>query len=319
MHDADDALALERPTLYRCDGFPAALLDVPATELWRHLRGPTLFHIPGRRPQPLFVCVLLHGNEDTGWRAIQELMRQHRDTPLPRAILLFVGNIAAARANVRTLPGQTDYNRTWPGTPHTAEPEAQLMRQVVEIVRAAEPFASIDIHNNTGHNPNYACVNSLAEPLSTSGAAVQPNASSTSSGRLACNRRPWRTICPAVTVECGRVGGAAGVDPCRRVRGGGAGAVAFPRASRSGRRSRPHADASPSSRCRPRRRLRFDGADADFRFRADLDHLNFSELEPGTVFGRLGAAVRDGSTWWPGRRRADWPAPISPTRTARSG
>jgi hypothetical protein len=32
----------------------------------------------------------------------------------------------------------------------------------------------------------------------------------------------------------------------------------------------------------------YDGADADFRFRPDLDHLNFAELDPGTAFGSLG-------------------------------
>lgn len=74
MHDAD-AMVLERPILNCRSGFPDALLDVPASELWRHLSGPTLFDIPGRRPQPLFVCVLLHGNEDTGWRAIQDHCR----------------------------------------------------------------------------------------------------------------------------------------------------------------------------------------------------------------------------------------------------
>ena len=37
------------------------------------------------------------------------------------------------------------------------------MRDVVEFVRRETPFASIDIHNNTGHNPHYACVNSFRE------------------------------------------------------------------------------------------------------------------------------------------------------------
>ncbi len=60
------------------------------------------------------MSVLLHGNEDTGWRAIQSVLRAHRATPLPRALLLFVGNVAAARANVRTLPGQEDYNGRGP-------------------------------------------------------------------------------------------------------------------------------------------------------------------------------------------------------------
>jgi uncharacterized protein len=32
----------------------------------------------------------------------------------------------------------------------------------------------------------------------------------------------------------------------------------------------------------------YDGTDADLRLRGDLDHLNFSELGPGTVFGILG-------------------------------
>jgi hypothetical protein len=39
----------------------------------------------------------------------------------------------------------------------------------------------------------------------------------------------------------------------------------------------------------------FDGSDADFRLLPDLDRLNFSELDPGVVFGALGG----------GRRRLD--------------
>jgi hypothetical protein len=77
---------------------------------------PTSGGICGARRsfEPLFVSVLLHGNEDTGWRAIQTILRQHRATILPRPLLLFVGNIEAAKTNVRTLPQQEDYNRAWP-------------------------------------------------------------------------------------------------------------------------------------------------------------------------------------------------------------
>ena len=35
----------------------------------------------------------------------------------------------------------------------------------------------------------------------------------------------------------------------------------------------------------------FDGGEAAIRFRQDIDTLNFSELEPGTSFGRIDAAV----------------------------
>src|SRR6516225_6286107 len=153
----------ESPGLHCFDGFPEELLEVHATGLWQYLRGPSLFRLAGRQAAPLFVSVLLHGNEDTGWRAIQTILRQHRAPILPRPLLLFVGNIEAAKTNVRTLPQQEDYNRAWPGTPRPDTSVARLMRNVVEIVQRETPFASIDIHNNTGHSPHYACVNSLGE------------------------------------------------------------------------------------------------------------------------------------------------------------
>src|SRR5215472_6706072 len=72
--------------LHCFDRIPEELLEVPATELWRYLRGPSLFRLPGRQAEPLFVSVLLHGNEDTGWRAIQTILRQHRTRTLHRPL-----------------------------------------------------------------------------------------------------------------------------------------------------------------------------------------------------------------------------------------
>ena len=106
----------DRIELAILDRFPDALLGVAARELDEHLTGPTLFRIPGRQGAPLFVSVLLHGNEDTGWQAVQHVLAHYRDRTPPRPLILFVGNIAAARAGVRTLASQRDYNRTWPGT-----------------------------------------------------------------------------------------------------------------------------------------------------------------------------------------------------------
>jgi hypothetical protein len=276
--------AVER--LARLDGFPDALLDVPASDIWRHLPGPSLVHVPGRQSQPLFVSVLLHGNEDTGWRAIQSVLRAHRATPLPRALLLLVGNVAAARANVRTLPGQEDYNRAWPGTPHPDTSLAALLREVTTIARAAAPFASIDIHNNSGHNPHYACVNNLAEAhlhlarLFSRTVVYFEKPLGVQSAALA-------HICPAVTVECGRAGDAAGVAHTAEFVTAALALRHFPDhpvpatdldLMRTFAIIKVPADASFS----------YDGSDADFRFRADLDHLNFSELDAGTGLGLLG-------------------------------
>ncbi len=90
---------------------PDALLTAKADELDDVLGAPTLFHLNGINKQPLFICTLLHGNETTGFYAIQRLLKKYQDRPLPRAISLFIGNIEAAKENQRRLDTQDDYNR----------------------------------------------------------------------------------------------------------------------------------------------------------------------------------------------------------------
>ena len=276
----------DRLCLNHVEGFPAPLLDVPCSELWRHLPGPTLFHIPGRHERPLFVSVLLHGNELTGWTAVQAVLRRHCNRDLARSLLLFVGNLSAARSNVRTLPTQTDYNRSWPGTPQKDTPEARLMREVVASVGAHAPFASIDIHNNTGHNPHYACVNRLAEPYLHL-ARLFSRTVVLFERPLGVQSAAMAHVCPAVTVECGITGGVDGIDHAVEFIEAALALDHFP--------SHPVPDGDldlmqthailkvPAAAS-----FAFDEADADFRFRPDLDHLNFSELEPGTSLGSLG-------------------------------
>ena len=141
------------------DYLPAGLLDKVAGELHELLNGPTLIHLPGERPEPLFVSVLLHGNEDTGWEALKTVLRKYQNQHLPRALSFFIGNVAAARYGQRHLPLQADYNRIWKG--EGDGPEDVMVRQVLERMQELGVFACIDIHNNTGRNPHYACVNQL--------------------------------------------------------------------------------------------------------------------------------------------------------------
>jgi uncharacterized protein len=269
------------------DHFPDALMDVPASGLWQHLRGPSLFYIAGRRTEPLFVSVLLHGNEDSGWRAVQAVLQEHREeSKLPRSLLLFVGNIEAAKANLRTLPQQEDYNRVWPGTSRPDTEIASLMRNVVEIVRRKTPFASVDIHNNTGRNPHYACVNSLAEThlylarLFSRTVVYFEEPVGVQSAALA-------KICPAVAVECGRAGEVASVSHAAEFVASVLAMQRFP--------DHPVPDGDldlmrtfAMIKVPPDASFSYDGTDADLRLRGDLDQLNFSELDPGTVFGTLG-------------------------------
>ena len=275
-----------QPQLERYDHFPEELLAVPACELWRQLRGPAFFSIAGRRPEPLFVSVLLHGNEYSGWQAIQAVLQRHRGALLPRPLLLFVGNVAAARERLRSLPGQEDYNRAWPGTTQPGTATARLLREVFELVERQAPFASIDIHNNTGRNPHYACVSRLDEQhlqlarLFSRTVVYFERPAGVQSAALA-------RLCPAVVAECGRAGEAAGIEHAAQLVEAALALQHYPEHPvpehdldllRTMAIVRVPAQASMS----------FGEAAADFQFRSDLDSLNFSELQCGAQFGTLG-------------------------------
>lgn len=184
------------------DQIPAGLLDTPAPELHTLLPGPTLLHLPGLGSRPMFVSVLLHGNEHTGWEAVRRLLAGYAGRRLPRAVSVFIGNIEAARYNQRFLDHQPDYNRIW-GAGNT--PEHIMMQQVVSEMKQREVFLSIDIHNNTGKNPHYACVNNtysrylqLAILFSrTVVYFIRPKG---------VQSMTFAELCPAVTVECGTSG-----------------------------------------------------------------------------------------------------------------
>ncbi|MDP2324627.1 MAG: succinylglutamate desuccinylase/aspartoacylase family protein, partial [Gammaproteobacteria bacterium] len=72
-----------------------------------------MIHVRGIREVPLFVSVLLHGNEVSGWNALRRLLASPQ--PLVRSLLVFIGNVDAAAEGLRLLPGQLDFNRIWPG------------------------------------------------------------------------------------------------------------------------------------------------------------------------------------------------------------
>ncbi|MDJ0740881.1 MAG: M14 family metallopeptidase [Gammaproteobacteria bacterium] len=196
------------------DELPLSLLNCDATQLHDQLGGPTLFHLRGRREPALFVSVLMHGNETTGWDAIREVLRKFVTSDgldLPRSLSLFVGNTAAAQVGVRHLDDQPDYNRVWPGSDTDGTPEHGLMRAVMDRVADREMFASVDIHNNTGLNPHYACVNVL-EHQSLHLAALFGRTVVYFVRPRGVASMAMAALGPSVTLECGKVGHRHGVD-----------------------------------------------------------------------------------------------------------
>lgn len=276
------------------DHLPERLLRHPAHALAKHLPGPTLIHLPGRKPKPLFVSVLQHGNEISGWDAVRRLLlgRYQRD-PLPRSLALFIGNVTAAEAVRRHLPDQLDMNRCWPAATngdHVAMDGGYvqwqaLLAEITEHARALKPIASIDIHNNTGENPHYAAVNYI-EPRALNLASRFSRTVVYFTEPKGVQSAAFGRFCPAVTLECG---------PPRQ-RGGTDHAMAFLETALSG-------DVLPDQWPNPedldlfqvttvvrvpeQQTFSFGSADARLMFEPHLDRLNFTELPPGTRLARI--------------------------------
>ena len=269
---------------------PEGLLDCNEHHLHAVLPGPTLIHLPGRQPEPLFVSVLLHGNEPPGLYAIQGLLKKYQQLTLPRALSLFIGNVSAARQGQRHLDGQPDYNRVWPHAHSSADtPEHAMMQQIVDAMRERRVFASIDVHNNTGLNPHYGCVNKLDQPflhLATQFSRtvvyfIRPQG---------VQSMAFGELCPAVTVECGKPEHQYGVDHAREFLDSALHLSHFPD------HPVPAHDIdifhTVATVYVPEHiQIGFGDEPADVCFLQDLDHLNFRELPAGTLLGTTGHAA----------------------------
>jgi len=264
--------------------FPKGLLNVQVTDLYRLLGGPTLIHIEGKQNPPLFICLLLHGNEHTGFLAIQKLLKKYipHGKKLPRSLSLFIGNVEAAQKGHRRLDHQPDYNRIWHGDP---SPEGKLVFEVIQIMKKRRIFASIDIHNNSGENPHYSCIAQM-NPQHMRLALLFKRTVIYFRSPTGIQSIVFSDFCPAITIECGFSGDAHGIDlACNYLE------------TALKLKEIPNHEISPNdidfyetmARIRLPKEFSFtfareeEPAKADVIFIKDLDSLNFSKVPLGTV------------------------------------
>lgn len=185
------------------------LLDLPAHRLHEQLTGPSLFLLPGHAPRPLFVSILLHGNEYTGWEVIRRLLKSQQG-PLPRPLALFIGNVEAARHRARRLDQQPDFNRCWPGAACDNE-ITQLFQQVYDWAAQQDLLASIDIHNNTGNNPLYSIINRSDAATCQLARDFAPTTVFTRYPR-GIQSEAFSHLAPSITLECAQPGEPEGIE-----------------------------------------------------------------------------------------------------------
>lgn len=282
--------------LQQMEAVPSDLLTVTPRELYKVLPTPTLLHLQGRHPEPVFLSVLQHGNEHTGFFAVQKLLKKYHKQQLPRSISIFFSNIEAAKYNMRRLDDQVDFNRVWPGHEYSACEESLMMQQITDLMRQRNIFLSIDIHNNTGLNPHYACINKLDSEF-----IYLANLFSRTivyfTRPLGVQSLAFADICPSVTVECGKVGQKFGephaleyIESCMRL-------SEFPQHAIH---SQDYNIYSTVGIVRLSKDISFSFKNqaADILLDADIDYMNFRELEPGTRLGKFKKKAYEGLEVW---------------------
>lgn len=259
---------------------PEGFLDCAPRDIPAVLDGPTLIHMPGRAGRPLFVSILLHGNEITGLLAMQRILKYYSGRALPRPLWLFVGNVQAAGAGKRLLPGQPDFNRIW--TPGDG-PAHDMTREVLDRVGRAGPIACIDIHNNTGRNPMYTVVARQDQPHLSLASRFSRTVVYATSPDTTCSAA-FSDVCPSVAVESGLPGEPEGVDTVVRFVSDGLELpdpvhhVAF---DIDLFHTVAVVKVAPSCTCGA------VGEDADIELDPAIERYNFREIPPGTRLARI--------------------------------
>ncbi len=267
----------------RKEGLPEGFETTPLAGLGALLPGPSLIHIEGKKEPPLFVSVLLHGNETSGFLALQQVLKPFAGTKNKpaRSIFLFIGNVAASVKNRRRFAHEPDYNRIWNGG---KLPEQRMAQRVLELMKKNGVFACIDIHNNTGRNPHYGCINRITPEFVNLALLFSPTIVYFTEPHEVISKA-FSRFCTSVTVECGLSGREEGtrhlvffLEQCL-------GLEAIPVTPPEKPYSLYHTTAKISLR-----------NDVPFSFGKpegnngitlvdNLDRLNFLQLEPGTLLG----------------------------------
>jgi succinylglutamate desuccinylase len=266
----------------RLHGLPDGFFDISCTNIRTLFPNPTLIQLDGKGPDFLFISILLHGNEYTGLKVMQKILAEHAQD-LPRSILLFIGNVRAAEANRRYLSDQVDYNRCWPGTELEPSATSQMMQRVVEIAHGLPLFAAIDIHNNTGKNPHYACI---TDPnMQNQNLAARFNRVGMVFNHRGVSTMAFDGICPAITLECGLPGDPQGIEHACRFVEGMLSLDELPQ-SQPTRHALHLVESHLTLNIPEDVSYAFDpAADADLRFENDFEDRNFTLFDPHQVFG----------------------------------
>ncbi len=275
------------------NSLPQGILDLSADQLYTKLTNHTLVHLKGKIKRPVFISILQHGDEYTGWDALKDYLNNHQHV-LPRSLSILFGNIEAARYNLRQLDDQPDFNRSWPCHLNQQGEIAETMKEITDIMQDLNPLASVDIHNNSGRNPHYSGINSLdSEYINLASLFSDTMIYFTSPAGIQSGA--FAKFCPSVTVECGLSGTSDGTEQTHT--------FLELLLSQSNLTQVPGIlehqkiyKIVATVKVKPDIHISFDPNEEGFILVKDLDVLNFHPLQDDEVFGQLSPELAQNKT-----------------------
>ena len=190
------------------DHIPEGFLEIKPRKITQLLDSPTLIHLKGEKDEPFFISTLLHGNEISGLIILQNILKKYCNRNLPRSLIIFIANPKACEKGLRHLKDQPDFNRIWKDS--SSSYKETLIKPVLQYVKNQKVRGAVDIHNNTGRSPIYACISEKKEEFI--------KLAQTFSENIVYFTKPdtvlsiaLSNICPSVVIECGLPGHTPGI------------------------------------------------------------------------------------------------------------
>lgn len=190
------------------DSIPDFFYKLNQENVLGYLDEMSLFFHKGAIDKTVVISTMLHGNETSGLYAIQKFLKAQEGKANRPSYAILLGNPRAFQSNKRLVGGQLDRNRIWELDGN--HEDHALSRQVIERLINYPLVCAIDIHNNTGKNPYFCCVNRLDQKTLGMASLFDADALFFEDPATAFTTFMGR-FCPSVTLECGMSGDELGI------------------------------------------------------------------------------------------------------------
>ena len=133
--------------------------DINQRNVLDYIQGMSLIFHEGNFENTILISTMLHGNETSGLDILKKVPKKIENINDRRNILILLGNPKAFHENKGLLKVNLDHNRIW--TTKESRPDNLTAQKVINHFIEHDFLCAVDIHNNTGKNPLFSCLNRL--------------------------------------------------------------------------------------------------------------------------------------------------------------